>query len=141
MKTVFVDSSAFLAVLEGDDPFHEDAVAAFRRAGREAWRLLTTSYVVHEAWALIQHRLGWEAMDAFLGRLLPRCEVFWVDHHLHTRGAARCRQARNRRLSLTDCVSFEYMRQEDIIEAIARDSHFQREGFSWPGMDTKKDDS
>lgn len=129
MKGVFVDTSGFYAVLDGTDAYHADAVAAFRRVGVEAWPLYTTSYVIHEAWALIQHRLGWDAVDAFMDRLMPLCQVEHVDPTLYALGAARCRQARQRHLSLTDCVSFEFMKRAGIQHVIAQDLHFRREGF------------
>ena len=58
MKTVFVDTSGFYALLDRTDPFHNTAKDAFQRAEQQKWRLVTTNYVVHETWALIQHRLG-----------------------------------------------------------------------------------
>lgn len=129
MKGVFVDTSGFYAILDATDPYHAGALTAFRKAMAEGTPLVTNSYAVHEAWALIQHRLGWEAVDAFLDRLLPHCTIEHVDQRLHALGAARCRQARLRHLSLTDCVSFEFMRSAGIRHAIASDTHFRREGF------------
>ena len=104
----------------------------FKQAEREQWRLVTTSYVVHETWALVQHRLGWNALDDFLQVMLPLCEIVFVDAVLHADGSARCRRERLRRLSLTDCVSFEYMKRLAITEAIANDEHFIREGAAVP---------
>ncbi len=126
MKIVFVDTSGFYAVLNGSDSFHKIAAAAFVRAEEEKWTLVTTNYVVHETWALVQNRLGWDALDAFFDSILPLCRVDFVDEHLHTLGEGRCRQARSRRLSLTDCISLEYMKGHDIIEAIACDEHFSQ---------------
>ena len=132
MTGVFVDTSGFYAFLDGTDPFHVAAKAAFERAIAQRLSLVTTSYVVHESWAIIQGRLGWEAIDCWLDRIVPRCEVIWVDERLHALGAARCRQARERRLSLTDCVSIEAMRRHGLTRAIAADEHFAREGFTLP---------
>lgn len=132
MTGVFVDTSGFYAFLDGSDPFHAAARAAFERAIDQRVLLVTTSYVVHESWAIIQGRLGWEAVDGWLDRIVPRCEVIWVDERLHALGAARCRQARERRLSLTDCVSIEAMRRHGLTQAIAADEHFAREGFTLP---------
>lgn len=129
MTSIFVDTSGFYAVLDGTDPYHAEALAAFRKAIADASPLHTTSYVIHEAWALIQHRLGWEAVDDFLDRLVPLCQIGHVDQALYAVGAARCRQARQRHLSLTDCVSFEQMRANAIRHVIGRDAHFVREGF------------
>jgi predicted nucleic acid-binding protein len=132
VKTVFADTSGFYAVLDGTDPFHPDARVAFERAEREKWTLRTTNYVVHETWALTQHRLGWNALDDFLDVMLPLCQVEFVDPVLHALGVARCRQARLRQLSLTDCVSLEFMKREGLTEAIARDVHFTRENVVMP---------
>ena len=129
MKSVFVDTSGFYALLDRTDPLHSRCVDAFRRSETEAWSLLTTNYVVHETWALLQARLGWEAVDAWHDRILPLCQVLWVDERAHSLGEARCRQARERRLSLTDCISIELMRRRGIRAFIGQDEHLAREGF------------
>ena len=132
MKPVFVDTSGFHAFLDRTDPFHAKARDLFIRARDEKWQLFTTSYVVHESWALIQARLGWEAVEDWIGSLLPMCEIAWVDESMHRLGAARARQAKERRLSLTDCVSFEVMSSRGCTEAIADDEHFRRLDYVLP---------
>ena len=132
MKTVFADTSGFYAALSKPDPFHAQAVELFRYAEAEGWRVVTTSYVVHETWALVQSRLGWEAIEEFLDVLLPVCEIVYVGQELQEQGAARCRREHLRELSLTDCVSFEVMKRLGLAEAIACDKHFSREGIRLP---------
>jgi predicted nucleic acid-binding protein len=132
LKTVFVDTSGFYAALDRTDPFHAVAAECFRRATAENWHLVTSNYVVHETWALVQHRLGWDGVDAFLDGLLPLCEVLWVDAELHQRAADLCASERQRLLSLTDCISFELMRRSELNEAIARDKHFTEKGVRLP---------
>lgn len=132
MKEVFVDTSGFYAFLDADDPHHSDSRGCFRESQTEGWSLVTTNYVFHETWALVQARLGWTAVDVWRDGLIRACDVVWVSQQIHALGEARCRQARERRLSLTDCVSFEIMRRRGIREAIAWDEHFAREGFCLP---------
>lgn len=132
MKRVFVDTSGFYAFLDQTDRFHKVSKELFLRSGGEEWQLFTSSLVVHESWALIQARLGWDAVEDFLSSLLPLCEVVWVDASIYSLGAARARQARERRLSLTDCVSFEVMQARHCREAIADDEHFEKLGFGLP---------
>lgn len=129
---MFVDTSGFYAVLDGSDPFCPSAAESFRRAESEHWQLVTTNYVVHETWALVQHRLGWDALEDFLEVLLPPCTVQFVDEALYALGASRCQQARLRNLSLTDCISLELMQLLGLSEAIARDAHFTRNGIRLP---------
>lgn len=135
MRPVFVDASGFYAFLDRSDPFHPKARALVLRAEEGKWQLFTTSYVVHESWALIQARLGWDAVEDWLRTLLPMCEVIWVDETLHRLGAARARQARERRLSLTDCISFEAMVARGCREAIADDEHFRKLGYRLPSVE------
>ena len=132
MRKIFVDTSGFYALLDGTDPFHEASRRCFELAESDGFRLITTSYVVHESWALIQRRLGWVALDSFLQDLLPRCEIVHVDQALHIAGETRCRDVRERRFSLTDAVSLECMKQGGLSEAIAEDEHFRRDGVRLP---------
>jgi predicted nucleic acid-binding protein len=133
VKTVFVDTSGFYALLDPTDSAHEKITAAFMQAEQEGWRLITTNYVVHESWAIIQHRLGWKALEAFLDVVLPPCEIEYVTESLLTLGAVRCRQARQRKLSLSDCVSLEFIRQKRLVFVIAEDQHFWKQGLKFPG--------
>jgi predicted nucleic acid-binding protein len=129
---VFVDTSGFYALLDGADPFCPAATQLFHRAKAEQWQLVTTNYVVHETWALVQHRLGWDALEDFLDALLPLCQVEFVDEALHALGVQSCRRAHLRNLSLTDSISFESMKRLGITEAVARDDHFDRAGIRLP---------
>lgn len=132
MKKIFVDTSGFYAFLDRTDPFHDTCKNLFLKGAEEGWHLFTSSFVAHESWALIQARLGWDAVEDFLSSLMPCCEIVWVDESIYALGAARSRQARERRLSLTDCISFEVMLSEQCAEAIADDEHFRKAGFRLP---------
>jgi predicted nucleic acid-binding protein len=132
VKDVFVDTSGFYAVLDADDPFHSIATSAFQRAEREQWQLITSNYIVHETWALVPHRLGWDAVEDFLDVLLPLCRVDFVDAVLQATATQKCRAARRRKLSLTDCISFEIMRRLDVTQAIAHDQHFAENNITLP---------
>lgn len=129
VKSVFVDTSGFYAFLDRDDRFQAEAKRLFLKSEAGGFALVTSSYVLHESWVLIQARLGWDAVEDFLRELVVRCRIVWVDERLHELGAARARQARERRLSLTDCVSFEVMLAEGCREYLGADEHFKAAGF------------
>ncbi len=63
--TVFVDTSAFYAVLDRDDANHSAARETWERLLRGAAVLLTSNYVLLETSTLVQHRLGVAALRAF----------------------------------------------------------------------------
>ncbi len=127
---VFADTSALYAVLDADDANHVKAKAEWQRLLASQVPLITTSYVVVETVALVQHRLGVEAVRLFQQALAPVLQVTWVDHATHQAGVAAVLAAGRRGLSLVDCVSFEVMRQLELRDVFAFDPHFAEQGFT-----------
>ncbi|MGQ9804371.1 MAG: type II toxin-antitoxin system VapC family toxin [Anaerolineae bacterium] len=127
--TIFVDTSAFLAVIDRDDRFHPQA--------REVWEewlsrgaiLITSNYVVLETTALLQNRIGMKAVGLFHTDVLPVIQQEWIEPDLHHRAVAALLAARRRDLSLVDCTSFELMRHLGIRVAFTFDRHFAEQGF------------
>lgn len=129
MSAVFVDTSAILALMAGSDRAHRDAVKVFERLKSGQTELVTTSYVLVETYALLDRRLGREAVRDFRSRFAPILRVIWVDGVLHDRGLDRLEKSAHS-LSLVDAVSFEAIREHRILEAFAFDRHFEREGLA-----------
>ncbi len=126
--TVFIDTSALYALLDQDDRNHVAAAAAFPELLEES-SLRTTNYVIVEATALAQRRLGGQATQALLTELLAPVEPSYVDEDLHRAGANALLAASSRRVSLVDWVSFEFMRRSGVRRAFAFDRDFNDQGF------------
>jgi predicted nucleic acid-binding protein len=127
--SVFADTSAFYALLVGNDESHHAVRAAFASliaTGRPLW---TTSFVIVETMTLLQHRCGLAAARDFDEEVLPAVRVRWVDEHLYRLGIDRLWREDRRQLSLVDCVSFEFMRIQRLEAALAVDPHFGEAGF------------
>ena len=77
--TVFVDTSALLAVLDAGDLFHPQASAAWRRLIEDDEDLVSTNYVLVETFALSQRRLGMDAVRTLDQDIVPMLDVFWLD--------------------------------------------------------------
>lgn len=127
---IFVDTSAFFALLDGDDGNHRRAKAAWGELLEPGNVLVTSNYVLVECFALMQHRLGMEAVKGFQDDILPLINVEWVDPAIHRAAVSAMLAALRRRLSLVDCSSFEIMRNAGIKEVFAFDPHFKEQGFS-----------
>ncbi len=91
--------------------------------------LISTSYVLVETFALVQSRLGMEAVRCFDEDILPVVKVHWVSESDHRASVSAFLTAGRRQLSLVDCVSFTVMRQLQIRRAFAFDSDFVDQGF------------
>ncbi len=127
--SVFADTSALLAFLDADQPRHADVIDAWDRLIDGERRLYTSNYVLVESFALVQRRLGLEALRALADVIVPMMQPLWIDQELHAAAEAALFAAGRRRLSLVDCASFELMRRRGLTEALALDDDFARQGF------------
>ncbi len=128
MTEVFADSFYYLALLNATDRFHAAAVAATQSLRSP---LLTTSWILTEvadalsAPAVRQraHRLLQRvAMDPGTRVIPPIAE--WYD-----RGVALYGARPDKSWSLTDCISFEVMKEYGVLDALTGDHHFAQAGF------------
>lgn len=127
--TAFIDTSALLAVLDADDLNHSPAKTLWQSLiGGEA-DLVTHNYVLIETSALVQRRLGLEALRVFETDIVPVLRVVWVTPEVHEASVSAHLIAARRALSLVDCVSFEIMRRTGLREAFAFDAHFGEFGY------------
>jgi len=127
--SIFLDTSALYAVLDADDEHHESAKRAWTDLIEREERLVCSNYVLVETFALVQHRLGMEAVRTLQEDILPMLHVEWVDESTHRAGVTAMLTAARRKLSLVDCISFEVMRQLGIKTAFTFDPHFVEQGF------------
>lgn len=127
--TVFVDTSAILAALNEADQDHHRIGSALRDLIESEGSLLTTSYILVESLALLQRRLGMEAVRTFERDIIPLLDVHWIDAEVHWTAMASFLAVSRRHLSFVDCVSFESMRRRGLTRALALDGDFAEHGF------------
>jgi len=134
VNSLFVDTSAWMAILDAGDVNHPTAVA-YQSEIVDSCSLLVTNYILDELYTLTLMDLGYRfAMNVKRkldlmseSRLL---EVVWVDRALADeswRVFERFNQ--DKQWSFTDCVSYTVMKQRAIQEAFAYDHHFEQMGF------------
>ncbi len=128
---VLVDSSALYALLDEDDDNHASARDWFTtEAADPSLHLSTHAYVVVESAALVQRRLGPDAVRALLDGLVPSLSLLYVDRDLHEKATSAYLAGLSRRgVSFVDRVSFETMRHLALDAAFAYDDDFKVEGF------------
>jgi predicted nucleic acid-binding protein len=127
--TVFVDTSAFYAIVDDRDPNHDRARSVLSDLVGADAPLTTHEYVVVESTALIQRRLGLGALRRFVDDLLPLVEIAWVDEALHGEAREALLAAGRRNVSLVDWTSFLVMRRHGVRRAFTFDPDFGVEGF------------
>lgn len=125
---IFLDTSAIFALADENDQNHKEAKNKFKRALSQKREFLLHSYILVEAGALMQRRLGLKQAKTFLQEA-RNFHIVWVDSSLHGVAENYFHERATRRLSFVDCVSFVLMRQENIVEAFAFDDDFEKAGF------------
>lgn len=124
MRRLFVDTGAWYALVDKNDPEHVSAKEFF---GDNALPLLTTNFVFDETITLLRVRLGWAVAKEFGKRLRDSGFV-----SLANVGPADEEKAweiflkyKENDFSYTDCTSFAVMERLKCDTAFSFDSHFK----------------
>ena len=131
MNEVFVDTAAWLALLNQSDQLHQQAKAVEKslHASRCLW--VTTDFILIEvADALCS--VSQRSQTAKLIRNLKSLKsvlVVPLDSELLEQGFALYESRLDQDWGLTDCTSFVVMEQRRITEAFTSDRHFEQAGF------------
>jgi predicted nucleic acid-binding protein len=130
MKAVLADTSFYLALLNPQDAAHEAAkriAKGFRRS------VVVTEFVLLEVGnALSPAPVG---RDLYLGLVDglegdPKVMIVPASTDRFHDGVALYRRRRDKRWSVTDCISFIIMDQMGLAEALTADRHFEQAGFT-----------
>ena len=125
---IFIDTTAFFAVLDEDDQQHASAMNFWVNMLEQKSKLITNNYVLLETIALLQRRIGITAvMD--IRKITPLLQVDWLTADQHHGVVDYLIVTNRRRLSLVDCSSFETMRRLGIRRVFTFDKHFAEQGF------------
>ena len=127
---IFIDTSAIFAVLDKKDGNHATAARIWQRIITAGDVILCHNYILVEVSALLQHRLGLEAVRTFEEDIVPLLNVLWIDEQTHRSAISALLAASRRALSLVDCASFEVMRASGIKTAFVFDDDFKAQGFN-----------
>ena len=128
MKAVFADTSFFLASLNPDDALHAKAIAVSRKI--TATRV-THGFVLLEVGNAISRAALRSRFVEFYTWLLehPRVRIVPSSEKLFHRGYELYAARKDKDWSLTDCISFVVMRDEDLQTALTHDQHFEQAGY------------
>lgn len=130
-REVFVDASAWIAVVSQRDQFHSVATPIYKRLVSERYELVTTNLVIAEAHIAIRRVSGFDPAIRFLEsiRQTHRLQMIYADPDIDLLAGRILRQFKDHELSLADAVSFAVMRQREITDAFTFYRHFQMAGF------------
>jgi predicted nucleic acid-binding protein len=124
MNGIFVDTSAWYALVDSDDSDHASAVA-FHRSNTIP--LVTTNFIFSETITLIRYRIGHDAAATF-GRKLKEStfvRIAVVTPVDEERAWEIFTKYRDQDFSFADCTSFAVMQRMKFKAAFTFDGHFR----------------
>jgi predicted nucleic acid-binding protein len=133
VSRVFLDTSGWFAALFPREAGHKEALTAYQRAADDTPGFLTTTLVLGEMHALMLRARGPRDAGRFADAVLASRSIAVVSPGVELIAAALDRWIhgfRDQEFSLCDAVSFEVMRRERSVDALARDRHFKVAGFN-----------
>ena len=132
MKQVFIDTSLLIAAYLVSDPSHQSALRELTVLEATGTQFVTTDAVLTEFCnSLAKVALRTRAAAA-VQALLARGDVIVVrvSEALWHRAFALFRSRVDKEWGLTDCLSFEVMRERRMKVALTGDHHFAQAGFT-----------
>lgn len=128
---VFIDTSAFLALVHRRDQAHQKAKGLYEEVVQSKQRLVTSNFVLHEAATVIKARLGPAQAIEFAKKLRASrlVETFAVTGEIEVAAWRLFEKYDDKLFSFTDCTSFAIMQALKIDTAFAFDRHFMQMGF------------
>jgi len=128
---VFIDTSAYLAVLKRDDYHHREALAVVESLTRQRAALFTSNFVIAETHAILLRYLGHEPARTYLQQMDDSRATVIVRAEAADEAAARSIIYRyaDKDFSLTDAISFAIMARLGLGQAFTYDKHFEQYGW------------
>ena len=129
---LFVDTSAWIALLDLSDGQHERASRFWHGCLAEGRRFLTSDYVLDESFTLLRRRRNGLKLATVLHDLVRESDLVVeteIGPELRELGWEIFVGFQDKVLSFTDCTSFALMRSRQLLEAFSFDADFQRAGF------------
>jgi predicted nucleic acid-binding protein len=131
MRSVFVDTSAFVALRNSSESEHERARAALASLIDEGASLFTSNYVFAETYTALLVRVGREEAIEWGRRFRAGTAIELVRAEADVEDGAWqiLEQHRDKRWSYVDATSFALIERDGGGEAFAFDSHFVQRGL------------
>jgi len=131
MNENFLDAGYIIALETADDQNHQMAFKHWKNLLKSPPSLVTTSYVFDEVVTFFNNRNRHEKAVEVGNNLLQSqtIELIQVNEELFNAGWEHFQNYRDKRYSLTDCISFVVMNRLGITTALSFDKHFVQAGF------------
>lgn len=130
MKSLFVDSSALIALAKSNDQNHEKAKEFFT-ALEPPYQLITSDYILDETATRLSDSLGALSAVFFCEKIFEShlYRIKFVDRNTFLLSLMKLKKLADQAVSFTDCTSFVLMEKNKLRTAFTFDDDFRKVGF------------
>ncbi len=125
-QDLFVDASAWIALVWATDVNHVRAKAVWQRIRRGGWHLCTTNWTLYEAATFLNCRVKRHDWAIGLLRLVRETTTVLKADSLEQEAVGTFAAHADKRWSIVDCASFHALRRHGCQRALAFDEHFRQ---------------
>ena len=130
-RKVFVDTSAWLALVNKSDATHQRAKKVRDALLKDHIQFVVTNFVMVEianALCRVPHKETAVKLINFIG-MSENIQIVEIDKEIYKEAWRMYSTYLDKDWSLTDCTSFEVMKERGITQAFTTDKHFEQAGF------------
>lgn len=131
---VFVDTSAWVALMDKSDTRHLEAVEYYQKLILAKKPIITSDYVLSETFTRVRYDAGHPTAMKF-HQLITEAEITkqlridWVGREIYDEAWEIFEKYSDQTFSFTDCTSFAIAKKAKINEIFAFDEDFSVMGF------------
>ena len=134
MNKVFVDSGAWISVINKSDKHHKKAVSYIKELRNDNIPLFTSNYVKDETLTWLKyntsHRKAIKAIELWKqAENKKQLKTCWVTEKINKEAEKIFKKYEDHTLSFTDCTSFTICRKHDIKKVFSFDQDFNILGY------------
>ncbi len=134
-RRIFVDTSAWIALIDESDRHHQKAREYYEQwVKRTGVELITSDYIIDETLTVIRYRVGllyahrfWDAIEQAQSQNILR--ITWVEQKTWQEALSLFFRYDDQRFSFTDCTSFALLSREPVDAVFSFDRDFVVAGF------------
>jgi hypothetical protein len=131
-KTVFVDTAAWLALVNKSDMIHQKARKVRDSLVKQTFKFMVTDYVLVEianAFSRPPYRSSAIKLITTI-QASNDIQIIAINKEIYSKAWSLYSERPDKEWSFTDCTSFIVMKAFGIKEAFTTDHHFEQSGFS-----------
>ncbi len=131
MKTIFVDTSAWVAYFDEDESRHDEAVQCLETVRTQKYGMVISDFIFDEVVTTVLGRAG-HHMAVSAGMFLigsAAVDLVWLDTDSKLKAWEYFGRHDDKGYSFTDCTSFVLMKKLKLTRYLGFDKHFKQAGF------------